>query len=162
MSTDLAFPVTSMLDPSIKIYELGSNKIRHADSLLALPLVSLGLIGDGRGPISFIITSVIAIIAFVFLYYKSKFRKHGTISIVDGRVHLSSKKYGWENKTITISEIQSFYSCPGYPYIINFSANADAFSLEIRDSSLPDLLINLHQLKPDLVSKYTSELHNQI
>lgn len=114
------------------------------------------LIHGENGLIYILFICALAIFSFAFTYYKLKFRKHGEILLSNGISTLTSKRYGWENKRIHLSDVQSLSAVWGSPYKVSITTVHDSFVVELHDSSLSVFLSEINRSHPHLMIQYLS------
>jgi hypothetical protein len=144
---------------------IGSNKIANAEIAMLTPLffASTLLHWESKPQLVFVLSIyAFALIGFVFLYYKSKFRKHGEILLSNGIATLVSKRYGWESKKMHLSDVQSLSAAWGSPYKISITTNRDSFVIELQDASLSVFLSEINRTHPHLMVQYLSGIGKRL
>ena len=139
--------------------DIGSNKMTYAELSMLTPLFFAAMLFNGKSTLQLVFVFIIytfAIFCFVFFYYKSKFRKHGEILLSNGISTLTSKRYGWENKRIHLSDVQSLSAVWGSPYKVSITTVHDSFVVELHDSSLSVFLSEINRSHPHLMIQYLS------
>jgi hypothetical protein len=101
---------------------------------------------------------LLALFCFIFMYYKSKFRKHGELQLSNGVVSLTSKRYGWDNKTLNLSDVQSLVPVLGSTFKVSITTVHDSFVVELHDSSLSVFLSEINRSHPHLMIQYLSQI----